>query len=201
MIWTFMLSGGWVMVPILLCSVLAVALLFERAWFWLVIRTHQDDALRAQLLALAPDIARAQRSGDPLCQVLWALVQSPDEPARAAGLADRIVHETRGPLPVLNTVAAVCTSLGLLGTVVGVALAFQRSVGSPQMAELAAALSVALNTTIFGLLVYVPSFIGSSLSALASNRLAFQLEQGLNTVQVRLREGTGAEVVPAVASI
>ncbi|MFC1708296.1 MotA/TolQ/ExbB proton channel family protein, partial [Planctomycetota bacterium] len=180
MVWEFMVSGGWPMVPILFCSVLALALLLERGFFWSVLYLNRDDSLRQELLSLRADPERAQRSADPLCQVMFALIRVPRDPTTAVSLADRVVSETRSTIPILNVIAAASTSLGLLGTVLGVALAFQRSAGSPHMSELAGALSVALNTTIFGLLVYLPTFIGSSVSQMASSRLSLQLEQGIN---------------------
>lgn len=187
MIWKFLVSGGWPMVPILFCSVVSLALLMERAWFWGVLWSNRDAKLRAALVTLSYDPQRAQRSRDPFCQVLFRMIREPQDPTAAVTLADRIVQETKSTLPMINVIAAVSTSLGLLGTVVGVALAFQKSAGNPSMAELVPALSVALNTTIFGLLVYMPAFVGASISQMATTKLAFQLEQGLNTVQAQLR--------------
>ena len=188
MVWEFLQSGGWPMAPILVCSVVSLALLLERGWFWLVLFCHRNLDLRERILGLAFEPEEGEESKDPLCKVLFRLSESPEDPTPAVTLADRIVRETKSTVPAIHMIAAVSTSLGLLGTVVGVALAFQKSSsGSPQMNELAAALSVALNTTIFGLLVYVPAFLGATISQMASNRLSFQLEQGLNTMQSRLR--------------
>lgn len=187
MLWKFIVDGGWPMAPILACSVLALALLLERGWFWLVLRLNRDDGLRQGLLGLRFDAGRAAATRDPICQVLHRYAAKPGDPDAAVALAERIVRETRSTVPVIQVIAAVSTSLGLLGTVVGVALAFQRSAGNPSMAELVPALSIALNTTILGLLVYLPTFVGAQLSSMASSRLAFQMEQGLNALQSRLR--------------
>ena len=191
MLWQFLVAGGWPMAPILACSVLALALLLERGWFWLVLRSSRDQRLRAELLTLSFDADRAEKSRDPFCQVLFELIRSPEDSSAALSLAERVVQETRSTVPLIQVIAAVSTSLGLLGTVVGVALAFQRSAGSPSMSELVPALSIALNTTIFGLLVYLPAFIGSQLSQMATNRLAFQLEQGMSSLMAALRRQEG----------
>ncbi|MHC4389738.1 MAG: MotA/TolQ/ExbB proton channel family protein [Planctomycetota bacterium] len=195
MVWEFIQTGGWPMAPILLCSVISLALLLERSWFWLVLFYHRNHALRERILRLSFKPEEGEESKDPFCKVLYRLTESPDDPTPAVTLADRIVRETRSTVPAIHMIAAVSTSLGLLGTVVGVALAFQRSSsGSPQMNELASALSVALNTTILGLLVYVPAFLGATMNQMASNRLSFQLEQGLNTMQSTLRASQAHEV-------
>lgn len=195
MVWRFIVAGGWPMAPILFCSVLGLALLLERAWFWSVAWLQKDSVLRRQLLSDTGDHRRARQSRDPVCQVLRRAIAEPDDPAGAVGLAERVVRETRASVPMLQVTGAVSTSLGLLGTVLGVALAFQRSAGNPTMAELVPALSIALNTTIFGLLVYLPTFIGAQLSQMASNRLAFQLEQGINAVCLQNRSMAAREEV------
>jgi biopolymer transport protein ExbB len=186
MIWSFMLAGGWCMAPIVGCSVLALALLLERAFYWFLLWTWKDGQLREELLALAVDRRRAERTRDPLCRVVYGLLRHPEDPAVALGIADRALRETRRGIPVINVIAGVSCSLGLFGTVLGVSFAFS-ALAQAKAEDLAAALAVALNTTVLGLIVYLPAYVGSSISTMLTNRLAFEIEQSLNTVQARLR--------------
>jgi biopolymer transport protein ExbB len=185
-IWKFMVEGGWCMAPIVLCSVLGLALLLERAWFWLGLRLRRDDALRGELLTLTVDRRRAERTRDPLCQVVLQLIRHPDDSSAALGAADRVLRETKSPLPVLNMIAGISCSLGLFGTVLGVSLAFE-ALAQSKAQELALALAVALNTTVLGLAVYLPVYLGSSVCQVLTNRLGFEIEQALNVVGQRLR--------------
>lgn len=181
-----MVEGGWCMAPIVGCSILGLALLIERACYWVLLRLRRDDGLRGELLTLTVDRRRAERSRDPVCQVLFQLIRHPDDPSVATGVADRLLRETRSPLPVLNMIAGVSCSLGLFGTVFGVSLAFEAMARS-QANELALALAVALNTTVLGLIVYLPVYVGSSVCSTLTSRLAFEIEQSVNTVAQRLK--------------
>jgi len=81
-VWKFMISGGWSMAPIVLCSVAAMALLLERGWFWLGMWRRKDERLREELVELRTDERRAERSGDPVCRVLAALRTRASRPPR-----------------------------------------------------------------------------------------------------------------------
>lgn len=186
MIWKFMLEGGWCMVPIVACSVVGLALILERAWYWVGLRLRRDDGLRRDLLALDLDDARVAASGDPFCHAVHRLLKAPGDPAVATTYVESVLRETKESLPVLNIIAGVSCSLGLIGTVLGVSLAFE-ALARGRAEELALALSVALNTTVLGLIVYLPVYIASSVYVTLSNRLGFEIEQGLNQAQIRLR--------------
>jgi len=83
-------------------------------------------------------------------------------------------------------IGGVSCSLGLFGTVLGVSLGFE-ALAQSKPEDLALSLAVALNTTILGLIVYLPTYVGSSVCAMLTNRLAFDIEQGLNALNVSLR--------------
>jgi biopolymer transport protein ExbB len=182
-----MLAGGWCMIPIIVCSILGLALLMERAWYWLVLRLGRDDELRGELLTLTIDRQKLERTRDPVCRVVAQLLKHPEDATAATSLAESVLRETKTVLPVLNMIAGVSCSLGLFGTVLGVSLAFE-AMAKSQAQELALALAVALNTTVLGLVVYLPVYIGSTICNTLTSRLSFQIEQALNTVNLRLRK-------------
>jgi biopolymer transport protein ExbB len=165
-------AGGWLMLPIIACSVIAAAIILERLW------TLQDkrvipDELTAQVShwastsQLSPEHLQRLHESSPLGQIL------------AAGLANRkagrevikqsiedsgrhVVHELERYLNPLGTIAAISPLLGLLGTVTGMIEVFAaitaNGVGNPGV--LAGGISEALITTAAGLSVAIPSLIG-----------------------------------------
>ncbi len=164
-------AGGWLMVPILLCSVAATAIVIER--FWALRRgVIMPDNLVTQIWQLnrrrllnEERIAEI-REGSALGRML------------AAGLTNRfhsrevmkesiqdtgrqVVSDLERYLNTLGTIAAVTPLLGLLGTVIGMIDVFsvivQAGVGNPGV--LAGGISKALITTAAGLSVAIPALM------------------------------------------
>ncbi|MDH4259950.1 MAG: MotA/TolQ/ExbB proton channel family protein [Gammaproteobacteria bacterium] len=167
--WEIIVAGGPVMVPIILCSVVAVAIVVERLWtlqrkrvipreltdrVWKLVETRTLNERHIEALA----------RNSPLGRVL------------AAGLANRnhgrdimkeqiedtgrhVVHELERFLNTLGTIAAMSPLLGLLGTVTGMISAFnaitEAGVGDPR--ALSGGIGEALITTAAGLIVAIPA--------------------------------------------
>lgn len=165
-------AGGWTMLPILACSVAAVAIVLERLW-----TLQRKRVLPPDLTARVRDWVR---SGQLDLSHLQALHQSsPLGQVLAAGLARHhagreivkesiedagrhVVHELERYLNALMTIAGVTPLLGLLGTVSGMIRAFaaitEQGVGNPTV--LAGGIAEALITTAAGLTVAIPALIG-----------------------------------------
>jgi biopolymer transport protein ExbB len=165
-------AGGWLMVPIIACSVIAAAIILERLWTLQerrVLPKHIVTYVRdwMQHHELEAEHLEKLHQSSPLGQIL------------AAGLASRydgrdivreriedsgrhVVHELERYLNPLHTVAAISPLLGLLGTVIGMIKVFAaimaNGVGNP--ASLAGGISEALITTAAGLGVAIPALIG-----------------------------------------
>jgi len=193
-IYKFVTDGGYTMIPLLVASVLCLGLILERSWHWVVLWLARDERLRAELLTLAVDRRRAEATRDPVASVLYHFIRTQDA-EMAAALAEKKLRETKRALPVVNIITTVSCSLGLFGTVIGVSMAFSTLALGRNETELAAALSVALNTTMFGLVIYLLGYIASSVSNLLSSRMAHQIEEGLNVIQARLRTKKVGDVV------
>lgn len=166
-----MYAGGWLMVPILACSILATAVVIERAWMLrrarimppnLVARIwawHRDGELDEARIA-------AIRAGSPLGRLLAAglinrnhsreiMKEAIEETGR------QVVAELERFLSMLGTIASVAPLLGLLGTVLGMidvfAVIMEGGVGNAPM--LAGGISKALITTAAGLSVAIPALL------------------------------------------
>jgi biopolymer transport protein ExbB len=164
-------AGGWLMAPLIVCSVVAVAIIFERLWTLQRKRVLPKD-LTTQIWELVRHNQLDQRhliqiqQSSPLGEVLatgLAYRHSPREVMKEAvqDSGRHVVHELERFLGPLGTIAAISPLLGLLGTVSGMITAFTaitaQGVGNP--AVLAGGISEALVATAAGLTVAIPSLI------------------------------------------
>lgn len=163
-------AAGWPIWPLLLCSVVALAIIGERWW-----SLRQNVVMPKHLLA---QVVQEYRQNGITAQLLSRLYEnSPLGVIFAAGLknvkmtpaimresieeAGRLVAiELERFLTSLGTIAAIAPLLGLFGTVVGMIEIFgsQGPQGSNPL-MLAHGISIALYNTAFGLVVAVPSMI------------------------------------------
>ncbi|MEM8739328.1 MAG: MotA/TolQ/ExbB proton channel family protein [Planctomycetota bacterium] len=123
--------GGVVMWPLLVLSVVAVALLLERGWFFL--RTNAPGRL-GRVETLAKRLRRGDRVGARQLADADASVYGDtarrllDEPPTPAAATDAIEAQRRRLerfLPVLSTIITAAPMLGILGTVLGIIASFQ----------------------------------------------------------------------------
>jgi biopolymer transport protein ExbB len=162
-------SGGWMMLPILLCSVAALAISAERIW-----TLRHNQIIPQGLLAkvwdlrkknqLTPENIKLIKDASPMGRIIVAgllnaksgrdvMKESIEDVAR------HTVHDMERFLNTLGTIAAITPLLGLLGTVFGMIKVFSAIVvhGSGDTAVLAGGISQALITTAAGLMVAIPS--------------------------------------------
>ena len=164
-------AGGWLMLPIILCSVIALAIIVERLWS-LQIRRVLPKHLVAQVWRwekihqLNDDHLKELQSSSPLGSILAAGIinrhQHRDVMKESIEDTGRhIVHELERYLNSLGTIAAITPLLGLLGTVIGMIKVFAtittQGVGDP--GALAGGISEALLTTAAGMSVAIPTLM------------------------------------------
>ncbi len=167
----FVKAGGWLMMPILLCSVVAMAIVVERFWslqrskiapenlvaqVWQWARSDVLDAKRIQSLRVSSPLGRLLAAGlVNLNHEREVMKESIEEVGR------HVVHELERYLNTLGTIAAITPLLGLLGTVIGMIKVFAaittQGVGDPGV--LAGGISEALITTAAGLSVAIPTLM------------------------------------------
>ncbi len=164
-------TGGWLMLPILACSVLAMAIIGERLW---TLQSHR--IVPRHLVARSWSLVRDRRMDSD--EILRLREDSPLGRVLAAGLVnlhhsreimmeaveDAGRHEAHGLerfLNTLGTIAAITPLLGLLGTVIGMIKVFGAitTEGVGNAPALAGGISEALITTAAGLTVAIPALI------------------------------------------
>lgn len=164
-------AGGPLMWPLLLCSIISLAIIAERFWSLQTKRIAPKNLL-AQVWQWQKsghlDARRLQelRNNSPLGRILAAgLVNSRrDRDIMKESIEEvgrHVVHEMERFLNTLGTIAAITPLLGLLGTVIGMIKVFAvitaEGVGNP--AVLAEGISEALITTATGLTIAIPSLM------------------------------------------
>lgn len=164
------LAGGWLISPIVLCSVLSLAIIIERAW-----TLRRQNVLPSGVVEKVSAWARQReldrkhietlRQSSPLGRVLAAALDNRDRARDVVKEAvedtgRHVVHDLERFLNTLGTIAGITPLLGLLGTVIGMIKVFsaimEAGVGDP--APLAGGISEALITTAAGLTVAIPSY-------------------------------------------
>ena len=166
-----LMKGGWLMLPIIACSVIALAIIGERFWtlnskkimpeqmvssIWTLHKAKQLDNARLKTLEASSPLGRVLASG-LLNQAHGRNImkESIEETGR------QVVHELERYLNTLGTIASITPLLGLLGTVVGMINVFAaistHGVGDPTV--LADGISQALITTASGMTVAIPSLM------------------------------------------
>ena len=167
--WELIKSGGWIMLPIVLCSIIAVAIVLERLWTLRASRVSPPNLL-AQVWQWQQDKQmdsnkmQQLRAGSPLGQILVTGLLNAHygreimkESIQEAGV--KVVSELERYLTPLGTIAAITPLLGLLGTVLGMIEIFSAFLdsGMANAPQLAGGIAKALVTTAAGLFVAIPA--------------------------------------------
>ena len=170
-VYQIFLSGGWLMWPLLICSIVVVAISIER-----FITLNADRIIPSGLLArvwqqlrnkeLSGERLKELRDSSPLGYILAAGISNSghgrdimkDSIEEAAG---QVVHQLERCIAILSTIANMAPLIGLLGTVFGMIQVFADIVlyGTGNAAQLAGGISQALITTAAGLTIAIPAMI------------------------------------------
>lgn len=165
-------SAGWLVWPLVVCSVITLAIVIERLWFLRVSRVAPTHLL-AQVWTwqknqqLTSDNIERLAEHSPLGNILAAGIESACGPNKHSELSIHDAIEQAGRhvvldlerfLTVLGTIALIAPLLGLLGTVVGMIDIFSvlRLEGAGNAASLAGGIAQALITTALGLVIAIP---------------------------------------------
>lgn len=167
--WELVKSGGWIMLPIIACSIIAVAIVAERLWTLRPSRISPPNLLAqvwrwVQGRELDANKLKELRADSPLGQILAAGLANSrhgrdvmKESIQEAG--SKVVNDLERFLTPLGTIAAITPLLGLLGTVLGMIEIFSAFMGSgmANAPQLAGGIAKALITTAAGLIVAIPA--------------------------------------------
>lgn len=185
----FVAKGGVLMLPILFCSVLALAIILER-----FMSLRRSRIMRLDVLRRVEELLREKRVGEAstLCRrnsssmtrLLQAAILNHE---RTKEEIKEIVEDTgRHEIPtlerylnILGTIAAISPLLGLLGTVTGMIRVFNvisvKGVGHPS--QLAGGIGEALITTATGLVVAIPALVFYNYFANKADTLVLEMEK------------------------
>jgi len=162
-------AGGWLMLPLALASVVALAICIERAWVLRrprIVPSHlladvtgavgTDDMAKARSLCAGSALGRILLAGfDNLTRGREAMREAMEDAAGA------VVHDLERYLTTLGTIASISPLLGLLGTVIGMIRVFAALMRdqAADVTVLAGGISEALVTTAAGLTVAIPALM------------------------------------------
>lgn len=169
--WELISAGGLLMLPIVICSIVAAGIVLERFW-----TLQRDKVLPRDLVDKVWHMARQKEltqkqinelgRRSPLGRIMVAGLISKDRSRQEMKdaieeVGSHVAHDLEKYLNALGTIAAVTPLLGLLGTVIGMIDVFghitSAGVGNPT--ELADGISKALVTTAGGISVAIPSLM------------------------------------------
>ena len=188
-VYEFLMQGGTVMFILLGCSILALTIIFERAWsLRRSVVIPEKDIQAVEQAVRAGDVKEAlticRDSASTMGRILWVALQNRgvSRPVLKEVLEEtgrqEVAHLERF-IGVLGLIAAIAPLLGLLGTVIGMIEVFQvisvEGVGKADV--LAGGISKALNTTAAGLSVAIPSLVAYRLFEARVDRFVVEIEQ------------------------
>lgn len=184
--YSILLSAGWPIWPLLIISIIGLAIILERAWYLRQIHIFPKDSLEsvfklANAISGGKSVSEAEITETSQLSPVGSLFACILREKVSGSPADSALEELQASaqttwlkldryLGALATIATVAPLLGLFGTVVGMIEIFgSQGVGSPQ--QLAHGISVALYNTAFGLLIAIPALAAwRGLRAMANQR-------------------------------
>ncbi len=198
---TLFTDGGFMMYPLVLCSLIAIGVMLAKAWTLTI--AHRDSKKLLHEIEnlgvsgrLGEAITTAEETRGPVAAILLAglrRLRDRSGDSRSDGKDIQKAIATTGVieldflergLTVLGTIANVAPMLGFLGTVIGMILAFQaiEIAGQVEPGLVAGGIKVALITTATGLSIAIPVNIGYNFFVTRIDRLILDMEEGAQEV-------------------
>lgn len=186
-------DGGWMMYPLVLCSLIALGVIIAKGWtLWQAhhgtsrVLREVEEAARAGRIDEALEIAAA--TPGPAAAILVVGLRRIRNKRLAEGEIEKAVATTgaielgfleRG-LVILATIANVAPLMGFLGTVAGMIIAFGaiEIAGDVDPSLVAGGIKVALLTTAAGLVIAIPVNIAYNFFVTRIDQLIVDMEQG-----------------------
>lgn len=182
-------SGGWLMLPIVICSIFVVGITIERYWtlnpskilpkhqlsqVWSWIQNNELDGEKLKQLRRSSQLGRVLAAGLSNSKAGREVMKDSIEEA-----ASQVIHEMERFLGALGTIAAIAPLLGLLGTVIGMIKVFTalNLEGAGNASVLAGGISEALITTAAGLTVAIPAMMSHRFFVRRVDSIVIGMEQ------------------------
>lgn len=182
--------GGPMMWLLILCSVAALAVFFERLIYLHRASIHVGDLLRGLANILRSGnygeaLAECASTPGPVARVAHAVVLMHDKPrvelsliAQEAGTLE--IPRLERNLPLLSTIAYATPLIGLLGTLIGLLTAFQQissQSGYATAADIAGGVYESLLTASAALAVAIPAFVAHNYLSARVNQIIHDMER------------------------
>jgi biopolymer transport protein ExbB len=191
-------KGGIVMIPLLICSLISLALTIERILFWAKLKSR--EVLREILTHVEQGefdkaLKLGKTSQQPIARVMAAGIAhrnpAPAKAMEAAAQAEIPVLKRR--LGVLDTIVTLAPLLGLLGTVVGMIGSFDvmADVGIGQPHAITGGVAEALIATATGLLIAILTLVSYNYFTARAEREMDQMEHFSSSLELQLHVQAG----------
>ncbi len=188
-------TGGWVMYPLLALSLVALALIIERALFW----TSTSNRGRLRRLGDAADALRRGETeaaarfsvddhsvyGRCVGRLVGALREGPIGEGAAFDAIERVRPPIERFATTLSTIITAAPILGILGTVLGIIDSFSvlgggggagGDAGTVELVDVASGIAKALYTTAFGLIIAIGALLPYAIIRAKADRCLSSLE-------------------------
>lgn len=184
-------SGAWAMWVILFVGFGILGVVIERAIYLYGVAGGADSFMKGISKFLkngqfdkAIKFAKAKKNM-PLAKAVTVILENKGKPTKQVQKLVDEVFLSETPkitklIPMVNTLANISTMLGLMGTIFGLMMAFDAVANAPaaqRATELAKGISVAMSTTLFGLIVAVPGILAQGLLAAQSDKVLEDLDE------------------------
>jgi biopolymer transport protein ExbB len=191
---SFFIRGGPIMYPLLICSLVSIAIIVERIIFWLEVKRGRDTLLISEMLQLAEkghydkaaQLARGSR--DYIARVLLeGIVHRNYSLSQALEMgAEEEVKRMRKNLTILDTIITLAPLLGILGTVTGIINSFHllgaAGIESPRVVT--EGIAQALITTATGLAIAIMTLIPYNYFLSRIERTAREIEKFASSLEL-----------------
>ena len=192
-------AGGILMYPLALCSIVAMAIILERAF-----NLRRRKIIRPEIIQVIENIkgpedlglaySICEKNPGPFSNLTLAALEMKDLPKEEIkeAITDSGRQETRfleRGLVLLDTIATIAPLLGILGTVLGMIMIFQAitEFGTGQANALASGIQVALITTAAGLFIAIPTLTAHNYYAHKVEGFVLELEYWAGVLMTKLQ--------------
>lgn len=190
-----LIAGGWMMIPLLLCSLVAVAVVLERAWYFFRLPSLTNAEQMLKLVAqgkFTDALLLHEHTPHPVLRIMAAGIlartASPDKAMEAASIAE--LTGMKRSLPALDTIITLAPLLGLLGTIIGMIDSFgimaDQGIGQPH--AVTGGVAEALICTATGIFVAVIALVPYNHFLARIERLTEQIEHYATRTEAALQE-------------
>lgn len=192
-------KGGVIMWPLLACSIVALAVIFERLLFWMRVGMRRNQSLINRIFTLTEEgdfdtaVEEGAASSCMVCRILstglahrnYGLEQSLE------AAATQEIEKMKRSLSVLDTIITLAPLLGILGTVSGIIISFDLlgDAGIEDPKAVTGGIAQALITTATGLAIAIVALLPYNALTRKVEKVTRHLEQLITCYAVTVQKG------------